>query len=100
MQINSVQTFNNTYFKSNDIKQRRYLEKRGYIDKKVETLEGLSTAAFFGALLTGAMNVDLSKKLKTLEKVSIGLMTLACILIGTKWIKQYQLSKEYDKENT
>ena len=103
MQINSVSTFHNNAFKSNyttnNDKYRKYLEKKDYIDKKVETLEILSTIAFIGALLTGAMNIDFSKKLKTIEKISIGLITSACVLLGAKWIKQCQLSKQYDKEN-
>lgn len=101
MQINSISTLSkNNVFKSNnsDNKYRKYLEKSNYIEKKVETLDGLSTIAFIGALLTGAMGIDLSKKLKTTEKVSIGLMVSACFLIGAKWIKGYQLSKQYDKE--
>lgn len=101
MQINPISAFNqNKVFKSNnhDDKYRRYLEKSNYIEKKVETLEGLSTVAFIGALLTGAMGMDLSKKLKTTEKISIGLMASACLLLGAKWIKGYQLSKQYDEE--
>lgn len=44
------------------------------------------------------MGMDLSKKLKTTEKISIGLMVSACLLLGAKWIKGYQLSKQYDEE--
>lgn len=104
MQVNSVSTFyNNKTFKSNSVnnndKYKKYLEKKGYIDEKVETLEALSIIAFIGALFTGAMSIDLSKKLKTIEKISIGLIASACVLLGAKWIKQYQLSKQYDKEN-
>ena len=102
MQINAISTLNrNNVFKNNntDNKYKKYLEKSNYIEKKVELLGGLSTIAFIGALVTGAIGVDLSKKLKTTEKISLGLMISACLLLGAKWIKGYQLSKQYDEDN-
>ena len=66
---------------------------------KLEPLDDLSTLAFLGALLTGAITLDLSKSMKPTEKLSAGLMVAAGVLLGAKWIKGHQLSKQYDAEH-
>lgn len=103
MQINPISQFNNSQnFKSshgNQDKYQKLLEKRAFIDDKVEIFEDMSFATLIGALLTGAMNIDLSKKLKPKEKLSIGFVTATVALLITKWIRQMQLSKKYDREN-
>ena len=92
----------NTTFQSDVTKRNekyvRYLEKREYVSKNTEMLDNLSTLAFLGALFTGAITIDLSRKLKTTEKISVGLMAAATVLLGVKWIRGYQISKQYDKE--
>lgn len=104
MKVSLVSSFyNNTTFKSDsktsNEKYVKYLEKREYVSKKLETLDDLSTLAFLGALLTGAITLDLSKNMKPTEKLSAGLMVAAGALLGAKWIKGHQLSKQYDAEH-
>ena len=102
MQINSVSQFSNyKNFKgsSDNNKYMKLLEKRAYIDDKVEIWENLSTLTLIGAILTGILNIDLAKKLKPKEKLGIGLLTATGALLITKWVRQIQLSKEYDRKN-
>lgn len=104
MQVKSISSFNiNNTFKSNSSnrseKYMKYLEKKDYIDRKLEKIDGLSTIALIAALLTGAFGLDFSKKLTTTEKISVGLAISAFLLLGAKWIKELQLSKQYDKEH-
>lgn len=108
MQINSISTLNyNNVFKRNrkderiDVYKKR-LEKRDYIDNDatVKALNELSTLAFIGAAVPMALKMDLTKKLNTSEKTSVGLMIAAAGFMIAEIIKKSQLSEQYDRETS
>lgn len=108
MQINSISTLNyNNVFKRNrkderiDVYKKR-LEKRDYIDNDatVKALNELSTLAFIGAAVPMALKMDLTKKLNTSEKTSVGLMIAAAGFMIAGIIKKSQLSEQYDRETS
>lgn len=97
---------NNTFKRNNkdehiDVYKKR-LEKRDYIDNDatVKALNELSTLAFIGAAVPMALKIDLTKKLNTSEKTSVGLIAVATGLVIAEIIKKCQLSKQYDKETS
>lgn len=108
MQINSISTLNyNNVFKRNRKDERideykKRLEKRDYIDNDatVKALNELSTLAFIGAAVPMALKMDLTKKLNTSEKTSVGLMIAAAGFMIAGIIKKSQLSEQYDRETS
>lgn len=105
MQINSELNYNNRFslkkmVSPNNKKYNTTVEKRAYIESKTEPLEELCTLTFLGAIMSGIFNVKtIEKNSKNSEKLSIALVMASVVLLIMKWIKQIQLSKEYDKEN-
>ncbi len=106
MQINSISTLNyNNVFKRNSKDEqvdeyKKRLEKRDYIDNNatVKSFKELSTLAFIGAAFPMVLKMDLSKKLNTSEKISVGLMIAAAGFMIAEIIKKGQLSEQYDRE--
>lgn len=89
-------------FKSekNDSKYEKALQKRAYIESKTKTLEDLCLVSFLGVITTGFLNSSVieNKSPKT-NKFCIGFAIATLALFITKFIKQIQLSKQFEKEN-
>lgn len=91
----------NTFFKANSInndKCKYIAEKRAYIEDKTTTLEELSILSFLGAVISGTIDAESIIKNKKINKLSLGLIITSAALLVAKWIKQIQLSHEYDRE--
>ena len=89
-------------FKSekNDSKYEKALKKRAYIESRTKTLEDLCLVSFLGVITTGFLNSSVieNKNPKT-NKFYIGFAIATLALFITKFIKQIQLSKQFEKEN-
>ena len=89
-------------FKSekNNSKYEKALQKRAYIESKTKTLEDLCLVSFLGVITTGFLNSSVieNKNPKT-NKFCIGFAIATLALFITKFIKQIQLSKQFEKEN-
>ena len=102
MQINSVKNFsfkNQDNTENKNKKYARIIEKRAYIDSKTKNLEELGMAAFLLTFISGIFDVSTVKNEHKPGKWSIGFAIATGLIFVTKWIKQMQLSKKYDKEN-
>lgn len=99
---NSIDRNNCFYFSSNQLQKNKYqkqIEKYNYISSQTQGVESLGTVSLFTALLLGAQNADLSKKLPRAQKIGIAALLLSFGSLIVSSIKKYKLSKEYDKEN-
>lgn len=100
MQITPILSKSNIVYRENSVNKDRYkkiAEKRAYLDAKTGTLEDLSLLSFIGAVLSGAYDIKSGLKDKQFSKLSVGLILASAALLVTKWIRQMQLSKEYDR---
>lgn len=73
-------------------------QKRAYIEAKTSIWEELSAISFLGAMMAGVYDINTVIKEQKNSKLSVGLIAASAIFLAVKWIKQIQLSKQYNKE--
>ena len=102
MNIKAVSLLQNyKTFKSvvqNNEKYKYIAEKRAYIDAKTSVFEDLAIATFLCAAISGVFGRNTVIKDKKINKIAIGFLVASVATLAIKWIKQIQLSKEYDRE--
>ncbi len=99
MKINNIMN-NVVPFRNNQSRQEKYryiLEKRAYIDSKTDALSDFSTSTLILSLLFGVQNIDLSKKMKTIQKWGLGFLIVSIGTFIATCIRKIQLSDDFDK---
>ena len=90
---------NNVSFGKNNEEYKQYLEKFNYLEAKTKNYDDVMTAFLISALFLGAQNIDLSKKLTTIQKIGLACTGVTCAAFLGKVIKKMQLSKKYAREH-